>query len=213
VRDFLSEALRPGDVFFDIGAYMGEYALLASKLVEPGGCVYAFEPDPAARHLLQRNVAVNAVSNVRVLPYAVTDREGTAWLDGPAWLDSRRLGSSDSTVTPEGGVVEIRTVTLNRFCEEHKIYPTVVKIDTPGGESRVLAGGIDVLRDARAIVIELNERKLRHEGQDPSAFLLSLFDLDKRVVVLHSRAAEDPRPGTELTRETAVAGHMNLALL
>ena len=45
----LANALREDDVFLDIGAYVGPYALLASRLVGPGGKVYAFEPDPVAR--------------------------------------------------------------------------------------------------------------------------------------------------------------------
>ncbi len=210
VQDFFQGVLQPGDVFFDVGAYMGEYTLLAARLVRPSGAIYAFEPDPVARHLLERNLAANNVSNVTVLPYALTDQEGTAWLDSQTWL---KLGSSDSTVTSTRGTVEIQTDTMRGFCERNHVYPSVIKIDTPGCEHRVIAGGLDVLKNARVSVVELNERKLRHVGQDPSMFLQSLFDLGKRIIVLHQRSPGGPPPGAELTRGATATYMMNLALI
>ncbi len=209
VHDFFQGVLQPGDVFFDVGAYMGEYTLQAARLVQPTGAVYAFEPDPVARRLLERNLAANNVSNVTVLPFALADQEGTAWLDSPTWLE---LGTSDSTVTSRRGMVEIQTVTMRGFCERNHIHPSVIKIDTPGCEPQVVAGGIDVVKNARVSVVELNERKLRQLGQDPSMFLQSLFELGKRIIVLHQRSPEGPPPGVELTRG-ATATYMNLALI
>ena len=67
----LVRELKAGDVFFDLGAYVGPYTLLASRLVGEGGRVVAFEPDPATRDLLDRNLAANGASNVTVVPSAV----------------------------------------------------------------------------------------------------------------------------------------------
>ncbi len=209
VHHFLRETLRPGDVFFDVGAYMGEYSLLAARLVQPNGRVYAFEPDPVARRLLERNLARNGAANVVVIPSALMDRAGRAWLDGQSW---RELGSSDSTVSSRPGAVEVETTTLGGFCQRHQISPSVVKIDTPGAEPEVVAGGTEVLRNARIVIVELNERKLRQVGHDPTAFLDSLFDIGRRITVLHQRSPDGPRPGAELMRGTAVTSYMNVAL-
>ena len=38
---FLLDTLRPGDVFVDVGANIGYFTLLASRLVGPGGAVLA----------------------------------------------------------------------------------------------------------------------------------------------------------------------------
>lgn len=182
VTAFLTGALQSGDVFFDVGAWTGPYSLLAARLVEPAGWVYAFEPDPVARRLLERNVATNGVRNVTVLPYGVTDQAGAAWLNSP------RLGGSQSTVDPGAGVVQVPTVTLEGFCEHHGIYPQVIKIDVEGGEAQVVAGASTVLRRARAIALELHEPHLRARGIDPGEFRRSLDDLGKEIVVLQDRA-------------------------
>ena len=44
-RLFRSEC-RPGDTVVDVGANVGWYTVIASKLVGKGGKVVAFEPDP-----------------------------------------------------------------------------------------------------------------------------------------------------------------------
>jgi protein-L-isoaspartate O-methyltransferase len=44
--------VRPGDVVLDVGAHIGYYTLLLSRLVGDQGRVYAFEPDPSNFALL-----------------------------------------------------------------------------------------------------------------------------------------------------------------
>jgi FkbM family methyltransferase len=45
-------------------------------LVGPQGRVLAFEPQPLVRKELNTNLALNRLSNVTVLPYALSDRVG-----------------------------------------------------------------------------------------------------------------------------------------
>ena len=42
----LADVLQEGDVFFDVGANAGFYAVIGARLVGPEGIVYAFEPTP-----------------------------------------------------------------------------------------------------------------------------------------------------------------------
>src|SRR5579863_7387210 len=44
--EVLTKELKEGDVFVDVGANIGFFTLLASKLVGEKGRVYAFEPNP-----------------------------------------------------------------------------------------------------------------------------------------------------------------------
>src|SRR6266508_2628239 len=48
--------LRPGMVFIDVGANIGQYTLVASGSVGMSGRVHAFEPHPAMHDVLGRNV-------------------------------------------------------------------------------------------------------------------------------------------------------------
>src|SRR5205823_143519 len=65
---FLCRILRPGMVFLDIGANIGQYTLLASQRVGPVGDVHAFEPHPTLFDVLVRNVDRNRCRNVTTVP-------------------------------------------------------------------------------------------------------------------------------------------------
>jgi FkbM family methyltransferase len=160
----LAGALRPGDVFVDLGAYVGPFTLLASRIVGPEGRVVAFEPDPASRELLERNLAANGAANVTVVPYAVGDSAGTV----------RFVASGDSAgrIGAEGDL-EVRQVELDECCAELGVEPTVMKVDIEGGEAAAL-GRSSVARRVRELVVEVHEPQLRAQGVDPAAFLSSL---------------------------------------
>ena len=72
----LKKLLKPGMTFWDVGAHIGEYSLLAARCVGAGGHVDAFEPQPAMFAFLQRNVIANGLGNVTSHCLAVSDQEG-----------------------------------------------------------------------------------------------------------------------------------------
>lgn len=142
VAEFLRDTLNQGDIFIDIGAHVGAYTLLASKLVGSRGQVYAFEPDPVARRFLYKNIGINRAINVTILPLAVSDVEKTVTLAAP-----KAFGGAVSSIGAartrfgSGESLQVRTITLDGFCSEHAIQPDLVKVDVEGAESAVIAGG------------------------------------------------------------------------
>jgi hypothetical protein len=69
---FLMTVLEPGMIFFDVGAEAGLFAISAAKKIGGSG-VFAFEPQPAARVILERNVALNRVAGVQIVQTALGD--------------------------------------------------------------------------------------------------------------------------------------------
>jgi len=61
--DLCRRLVKPGDRVLDVGANIGYFSLLLGALVCPDGCVVAIEPDPDNYYLLQRNIAMNDLSN------------------------------------------------------------------------------------------------------------------------------------------------------
>lgn len=64
ITAYVRSALLPGEAFIDIGANIGYYALLASKLVGKNGRVYAIEASPSIFSQLAHNIAINGCANV-----------------------------------------------------------------------------------------------------------------------------------------------------
>src|ERR1017187_5729297 len=72
----LAAALDTGSIFYDVGANVGFYSLLGAACVGSGGRVIAFEPVPENLLILQKHIAMNQLTNVTVIPAAVSDRCG-----------------------------------------------------------------------------------------------------------------------------------------
>src|SRR5687768_1994453 len=72
--EVMRQFVRPGDVVFDIGAHLGFYTLLLSKLAGEGGKVFAFEPNPELLPSLRRTL--EEPKNVQLFEVALSDKEG-----------------------------------------------------------------------------------------------------------------------------------------
>jgi FkbM family methyltransferase len=79
LTSLLTNLIQPGWVVLDVGAHIGWFTVLFSRLVGPKGRVDAFEPDPANFALLQANTL--QLANAVVHQLAVWDSSGpqTFW--------------------------------------------------------------------------------------------------------------------------------------
>ena len=62
--NYFNMAVKPGMTAIDVGAHVGYYTLLFSRLVGEAGEVFAFEPEADNFEMLQRNIALNRPRNV-----------------------------------------------------------------------------------------------------------------------------------------------------
>lgn len=166
VEETIVGHLHPGDVFYDIGANIGWYSMLAARAVGPGGHVLAFEPSVLNAAFVQQNAAVNRFANVSVACAAVTDREG--WM---TFLDKGNLQSRLDKNDFEGqaerrarkdqkvkGQRPVPATTLDSWlAQTGQPPPTLIKIDIEGGELGALRGMTKTLEQSGpALVIELH---------------------------------------------------------
>lgn len=153
---FVQQFLKPGMIFFDIGANQGFYTILASKLVGPEGKVFAFEPAPTEFRKLKLNILINRLKNVVVEPLALGSREGSSdfylVLNGKGSFSSLRPPAKD--VNARTKLIKVPLTTLDTYIYSNNISRVeFIKIDAEGGELDVLKGGLKVLREIRPIVM------------------------------------------------------------
>src|SRR5579863_676039 len=72
----VTEVVREGFVAIDVGAHLGYYALILSRLVGSNGQVIAFEPIPSNFRILSENIELNHCKNIQAVNKAVSDRSG-----------------------------------------------------------------------------------------------------------------------------------------
>jgi FkbM family methyltransferase len=138
--------LQPGETFYDIGANIGIYSLVAAQHVGPTGFVVAFEPHIPNAAALLRNLA-GAGAQTRVLTCALHCTTGVF----PFQYACLRPGSSGSQFghhTSEHGepfiphATELKCgVTLDQLLWDGVLTPAhLVKIDVDGNELKILRG-------------------------------------------------------------------------
>jgi len=130
---------KDGYIIYDIGAHMGWYTLIASRLVGPSGKVFAFEPHPYNLRILNKHLEINNISNCIVIPAAVSDRSGKARF---------KLGTGTGTGhLSDFGEIEVETVCIDDLVSQGVLLPpNIIKIDVEGSEIKVLNGALYTLQ-------------------------------------------------------------------
>lgn len=159
---FLSQ-LKNNSVVVDVGANIGYYSLLAARRVKK---VYAIEPDQKCFEILKKNVEENKLKNVVLINKAASDKREKKYLV----RDEKNLGNS--RINDKNGEL-INTDTLDNILKnEQKIE--VIKIDTQGWETQVVAGAKKVLKKDKPTVF-LEYTPSEYKNQKMVKFLMSNY--------------------------------------
>jgi FkbM family methyltransferase len=147
---FLLRRLASTDVFYDVGANIGYYSMLAAEL---GAYVHAFEPVPSTFRILDLNVAQyrnRVVTNC----VALSSEDGTASMFLPEdwYITSTLVEQTLQSITKN--TITVPTCKLDTYVNgQNKPAPTIMKIDVEGAELLVLKGGSSTIADYHPIII------------------------------------------------------------
>ena len=136
---FLRSAVGEGDVFVDVGANIGVFAISLAQRVGKSGRVIAIEASPVIGGILSKNILENGLSNILTLHCAASNG-GTDHVDFyEAPLDHFGMGYS----APQNDALPIRVParSLDKILSEHGISRvTAIKVDVEGYEAHVFEG-------------------------------------------------------------------------
>jgi FkbM family methyltransferase len=136
----LRELLREGMVAIDVGAHIGAYTLVISRLVGESGSVHAFEPQADLAALISENVLRNKIRNCQVLPVALGNNDGEAGFV----TDDRSKGGWMA----QDGAGRVPCATIDSYIRNHRLSRVdFIKLDAAGNELAVLQGGAECLRN------------------------------------------------------------------
>jgi FkbM family methyltransferase len=154
--------VKLGSVFYDIGANVGFYSLLASQLVGTGK-VIAFEPSPENVRYLRRHLDLNQCSNVEIFDLAICDREGCAYF-------AEDQTGSMGRLEPRGGR-QVRTSTLDALLRAQNIPPPdYLKMDIEGAEFQALLGARECFQRYKPVLF------LATHGKDVHGYCCQLLN-------------------------------------
>jgi FkbM family methyltransferase len=148
----LVERLRPGMIFYDLGANIGYFSLLAARLVGAGGRVYSFEPDAEVAARLRRNIELNESSNITVVEAGVWSANTTVCFV-PSDASSPERGTGKFLVGQDRAAgTQTRCVALDDFVQSAS-PPDAIKCDVEGAELEALRGAKVLLETQRPWMI------------------------------------------------------------
>lgn len=137
VQQILVRNLRPGSVFYDVGAGFGFYSLLAARL---GARIFAFEPDSENAESLRHHVKLNRFeSKIQIFTAAVLRVGGQAQLRAASQERGHGSGQVIESPKTEERTRTVASVSLDEFTKVN-VLPTLIKIDVEGSESEVFSG-------------------------------------------------------------------------
>jgi FkbM family methyltransferase len=167
---FLRETLGQGAVVIDAGAHVGYLSILMARQVGAGGRVFAIEPSLENVGFLRRNLAANQVSNVHVLPVALTSQPGLVSFHLNESSDSYGLFDHPNAATTSIEIVPASSLDA-LFGDFALDRLDLVKIDTEGAEIDVLQGMARLRERFRAtpIVVEWFPAAYVNRGLDADA--------------------------------------------
>lgn len=142
---FLLHLLRPDNLFVDVGANIGSYTVLASKVV--GSSTIAFEPDPHTLLTLRRNIEINDIADRVTTVEAVAGRQGGT-VSFTTGLDTINHVAAES----DANTRQVHMTTLDETLEGK--HPILIKLDVEGYEADVIAGAMKTLRNPSLLAIE-----------------------------------------------------------
>ena len=134
---FYREQLKPGMTFIDVGANIGYFTVLASRLVGPEGRVIAFEPNSENCRLILLSLNKNRLGNVTLHPIGLSNQTGLAFFSTHLGTNGGFISSTESTLLDPNCTV-IPTMRLDDLLADTPV--NFLKMDTEGAEGMIVAG-------------------------------------------------------------------------
>jgi len=203
----LERTLKPGMTFVDVGANIGYFSVLASKLVGSEGRVFAVEPDPRTVSLLRANLSRHDCSNTTVLPIAAHSTTGQV----PFVVNPE--GAAGSGIDPDA--TDAVLVPASRLDDVIEGAVDVIKVDVERAEHLVIRGAEQTLSRSAApvAVVEFWPTLERLPGGDAPAEVLAYYEsLGFELGLLQTDGRVEPATAQRILEVGSSVPLMNIVL-
>ena len=161
--------IDPGMTIIDIGAHIGYFTRLFSKLAGKNGKIYAFEADDENFSLLKENTS--SLKNAQIFNKIISDKTGLMFL----FKIKGCSGGHSIIKNPESHKsIEIPSITIDDFIAEKGIKNVdIIKIDIEGAEPLAFLGMKKTIEKSKKmkILMEFNPKALESGNVIPMEFL------------------------------------------
>ncbi|MFH1170778.1 MAG: FkbM family methyltransferase [Candidatus Vogelbacteria bacterium] len=181
--DFLirERVINDKEVILDIGANIGYYALLESRLTGSSGIVYALEPVSNNYRLLIKNIEINNVKNIKAFKLAAGQKSGEDYIfvANKGNISSFVFNDQVSYTKKE----KVKVVRIDDFVREKNITPTMIRMDVEGYEKEIVKGMVSTLLKTPKLLIEMHPHIMKEPELVEMFSIIEQSGYTKAVVI------------------------------
>tara|TARA_B100001750_G_scaffold245496_1_gene265267 strand:+ start:82 stop:996 length:915 start_codon:yes stop_codon:yes gene_type:complete len=162
---FVSKYLKENIVCVDVGANIGYYSTLYSKIVGQNGKVLAIEPSPVNFEFLKKNLELQNFSNYLVFNCASGDKEGNVRFLMDKRANKCMIVQDETESSNNPDIISVPVRKIDDIIDESNVERVdFLKMDVEGYEWFAIQGALKTIQKFRpSIQIEIHFNKLGHE--------------------------------------------------
>ena len=138
--EIVRDHLRAGMTFYDVGANIGIFAMMAARVVGSGGQVVAFEADPEIADRLREHAMRNSFSWVNIEQKAAWRESGTVMFERVEASVSPDRGVGHVVDSKNEEAIALDAIALDDCSPKYR-PPDFIKCDVEGAEARSVSEG------------------------------------------------------------------------
>lgn len=198
---FLIKNIKPGDKCINVGANVGYFSLLMSKLVGRSGKVFAIEANPDFKKYIEKNVSSSKLNNTEIIMSAAGNDTGTISLYiNMSNGGDNRVFNPELISDPVGyqvmnvkEVVSVPLDTVDNLVKDRDI--DLVLIDCQGFDHNVVRGMKNIIKSSNPkIVVELEPTFTESLGENVKDVLNEYIDFGYRLYNLAINSTDVQTP-------------------
>ena len=170
----------------DVGANVGLYSILFSKLIYKDYKVLCIEPSPTAIKYLRKNIERNNSVNCIIYEGVATNAKGFYKFNvipGMEEYSSLRNISHYATKGKKYESFDVSGDTIDNLVYIHNLNPGFVKIDTEGAEYLVFSGAMNTIKKYRPIILsELSDNLMKNFGNTSEDVIQLLKECNYEII-------------------------------
>jgi FkbM family methyltransferase len=151
-------------VLVDVGAHYGLYTIRLAKHFSE---VWAFEPHPHNFEILNTNIGLNSIKNVKAHRVALWDKDDEAGLEVEPGNDPAKV-SGRFRVVETAGTIAVPVRRLDTLDPPEVSY---IKVDVEGYAHKVLRGALNTLKKHRPVI------QIEYHGEEEIQGCLQVLDM------------------------------------
>jgi len=161
---------KAGDIVVDVGAGLGEEAIVLAEWVGREGRVYAIEATPRIAGALSFAKAANNLQNVSIFNLAICNRSESVEISDSVGY----VGNTIQTVIEsKTNLFKVRGLTLDDFLKEQGInHVDLLKVNIEGAEQFMIMGMDNAVSKIKNVAISCHDFRYNLNGE--SEFYITL---------------------------------------